>query len=139
MESAPAVLLVPAGFCYDRLARVRAALRAAAERPAGPLVRTAFLAAAERATAPRRRALARACRASEVRDAADRPSRLSAFVIARDRLADGRFCGLRRPVVDRLFAAVPFLGIFTPARRALDNPMAIACFVDRAPCLPSRT
>jgi hypothetical protein len=27
----------------------------------------------------------------------------------------------------------------TPARRALDSPMAMACFVDRAPCLPSRT
>ena len=25
------------------------------------------------------------------------------------------------------------------ARRAFDNPMAIACFVERAPCLPSRT
>src|SRR5207244_3445354 len=30
-------------------------------------------------------------------------------------------------------------GSFTPARRALDSPMAIACFVERAPCLPSRT
>ncbi|QWT21876.1 hypothetical protein KPL74_07685 [Bacillus sp. NP157] len=28
---------------------------------------------------------------------------------------------------------------FTPARRALDSPIAIACFADRAPCLPSRT
>jgi len=27
---------------------------------------------------------------------------------------------------------------FTPARRAFDKPMAIACFVERAPCLPSR-
>jgi hypothetical protein len=26
----------------------------------------------------------------------------------------------------------------TPARRAFDRPMAIACFVDRAPCLPWR-
>jgi hypothetical protein len=35
----------------------------------------------------------------------------------------------------------PFAGAanFTPARRALDRPMAIACFVDRAPCFPSRT
>jgi len=24
-------------------------------------------------------------------------------------------------------------GNFTPARRAFDNPMAMACFVDRAP------
>jgi hypothetical protein len=28
---------------------------------------------------------------------------------------------------------------FTPARRAFDSPIAIACFVDRAPCFPSRT
>ncbi|PYO46704.1 MAG: hypothetical protein DMD72_12050 [Gemmatimonadetes bacterium] len=26
----------------------------------------------------------------------------------------------------------------TPARRAFDSPMAIACSVDRAPCFPSR-
>ena len=29
-------------------------------------------------------------------------------------------------------------GSFTPARRAFDSPMAIACFVDLAPCFPSR-
>jgi hypothetical protein len=82
----------------------------------------------------------RACRASARGAAAVRPSRLSAFVIARDRLADGLFCALRRPVLRRLFAAAfPFFGILTPARRALDKPIAIACFVDRAPCLPSRT
>jgi hypothetical protein len=130
----------PAGAPQDRLARVRAALRAAADRPAAPLVRTAFRAAAERAAAPLRRALVRACLASDLRDAADRPSRLSALRMASDRLADGRFCGLRRPVLRRLFAAAfPFLGILTPALRALDRPIAIACFVDRAPCLPSRT
>jgi len=27
---------------------------------------------------------------------------------------------------------------FTPERRAFDKPMAIACLVERAPCLPSR-
>jgi hypothetical protein len=27
---------------------------------------------------------------------------------------------------------------FTPALRAFDNPIAIACFADLAPCLPSR-
>jgi hypothetical protein len=34
--------------------------------------------------------------------------------------------------------AWPFLGglSFTPARRAFDNPIAIACFVERAPCFP---
>jgi hypothetical protein len=30
-------------------------------------------------------------------------------------------------------------GSFTPDRRAFDRPMAIACFVERAPCFPSRT
>src|SRR4029079_17467758 len=30
-------------------------------------------------------------------------------------------------------------GSSTPARRAFDNPIAIACFVERAPCFPSRT
>jgi hypothetical protein len=30
-------------------------------------------------------------------------------------------------------------GSFTPERRAFERPIAIACFVDRAPCLPSRT
>src|SRR5262249_37933794 len=29
-------------------------------------------------------------------------------------------------------------GSFTPARRALESPMAIACLVERAPCFPSR-
>src|SRR5437773_8900641 len=41
----------------------------------------------------------------------------------------------------RVFSVVrPFAGggSSTPARRALLRPMAIACFVDRAPCLPSR-
>jgi hypothetical protein len=34
----------------------------------------------------------------------------------------------------------PFVGggSLTPARRAFESPMAIACFVDRAPCLPLR-
>jgi len=29
-------------------------------------------------------------------------------------------------------------GSFTPARRAFESPIAIACFADRAPCLPRR-
>jgi hypothetical protein len=71
----------------------------------------------------------------------------SAFLIARDRRVDGfrrrRPCpaaearsALRRVLAD----AVPFFGgrSFTPARRAFDNPIAIACFVDSAPCFPSR-
>jgi hypothetical protein len=37
--------------------------------------------------------------------------------------------------------ALPFggAGSFTPAFRAFDNPMAIACFGLRTPCFPSRT
>jgi hypothetical protein len=37
--------------------------------------------------------------------------------------------------------ALPFFGggSFTPARRAFESPMAIACFADLAPCFPSRT
>ena len=47
-------------------------------------------------------------------------------------LAFGLFTGL--------VAVVPFFGTgsLTPALRAFDNPIAIACFVERAPCLPSR-
>jgi hypothetical protein len=37
------------------------------------------------------------------------------------------------------FDAVFDGGKFTPARRALDSPMAIACLVERPPCLPSLT
>jgi hypothetical protein len=104
------------------------------------LVRAAFRAAADRCAAVRRRALERACRASDRGAAAERPSRLSACLTARERLADGLFCDLRGPVLRRLLAAAfPFFGIFTPARRALDKPIAIACLLDRAPCLPSRT
>jgi hypothetical protein len=59
--------------------------------------------------------------------------------------------GVRRPrrparkadaALRRVFAfARPWRGeaSATPARRALLRPIAIACFVDRAPCLPSRT
>jgi hypothetical protein len=30
-------------------------------------------------------------------------------------------------------------GSWTPARRAFDRPIAMACFADWAPCFPSRT
>jgi hypothetical protein len=36
------------------------------------------------------------------------------------------------------FDAVLDAGSFTPARRALESPIAIACLVERAPCFPSR-
>jgi len=116
---------------YDRLrSRVRAALSAAALLPDAPLVRTAFRAALARAAGPRWRALFRACFASAPCDAAAVPSRLSARRAALDRVGDGfRSVGLT--------AFLPgWGGSLTPARRAFDSPMAIACFADRAPCLP---
>jgi hypothetical protein len=66
---------------------VRAALRAAAERIVAPFVRDARRAAAERLAFDRRRALLRACFASERCEAALRPSRFNARVVARDRFA----------------------------------------------------
>jgi len=103
--------------------RVRAALRA-----------DAFLLAAERL-----RAAERAKRDNAFRDAVRCGSRFSARSTARARFAEGRLD--RRRVLPPVFlrADFPRAGIFTPARRALDKPIAIACFVLRAPCFPSRT
>jgi hypothetical protein len=78
-----------------------------------------------------------------LRDAALRPSRFSALVVAADLLADvvrdPRFkscSAFRRVAAD----VRPFFGgaNLTPALRAFESPIAIACFVDRAPCLPLR-
>jgi hypothetical protein len=66
---------------------------------------------------------------------------LSALLVARDRLADGRLrLDLWAPP-DFSADAVPFGGggNFTPAFLALDNPMAIACFEFFTPCFPSLT
>src|SRR4029450_2699059 len=80
-------------------------------------------------------------------DAADRPLRLSARVVARARLLER---WRERPVLPfarsrwalrRVSLGAepsPGGGSFTPARRAFDRPIALACFVDCAPCLPSR-
>jgi len=119
-------------------------LRAAALRTRGPFVRDAFFAAADRCDAGRCRAAVRACRASARGEAAEWPSRRSARLTAVDRRRDGRpfarFPPLDRAVCFDALALLPFcLGNFTPARRAFDRPIAIACFVDRAPCFPSRT
>lgn len=116
---------------YRLRALVRAALRAASLLPAAPLVRTAFRAALFSAAGPRWRALLRACLASAAGDAAAWPSRSSARCAALDRVGDGF-----RPVALGAFFPPGGGGRFTPARRALDSPMAIACLVDRAPCLP---
>jgi hypothetical protein len=128
-----------------RIVRVFAARRAAALRPRGPFVRAARRADARRAEADRRRAADLAWRESAFRDAARRPSRRSAREIARERRPDGR----RRcePARAAYFALCRVLGFdprggggsFTPALRAFDRPIAIACLVDRAPCFPRRT
>jgi len=106
-------------------------------------VRAAFFAALERLAFGRRRAAERAWRDSATCDAARHGSRFSAFRTARDRVGDG----LRRDPAFRESRAACFFvladprfggGSFTPARRALDNPMAIACLAERAPCFPSR-
>jgi hypothetical protein len=79
---------------------------------------------------------AHACLASAWGDATLRPSRLSRFSIARERRADVFFLPPLLPFrVSRTAArrvsseTVPFLGCFsfTPARRAFESPMAIAC------------
>lgn len=111
-------------------------------------MRTAFRAAADRWAADRRRALDRACLASARRDADWWPSRFNARLtaVARrrdvDRFRPERAFATSRNACLRVRAdAAPFFGggSFTPARRAFDNPIAIACFDDRAPCFPSRT
>src|SRR6266568_1972185 len=101
--------------------------------------------AADRCEDVRFLATALACLDSAVGLAALLPSCLSAWLVARDRVRDGfldfeadalSLWARRRVSAD----AAPCLGggSATPARRAFDRPMAMACFVDRAPCLPSR-
>jgi hypothetical protein len=71
---------------------------------------------------------------------------LSARDVARERFGDGCFRP-RRParLADAALRLVLRFALaggrrsFTPERRAFDNPIAIACFVDLAPCLPRRT
>lgn len=110
-------------------------------------VRAAFFAAADRAAGDRFRAAARACRERALFEAACVPSRWSALVAARERFRDGLrvpFClpfAVSRAAFRRVSSeTVPFFGggSFTPARRAFESPMAIACLADRAPCFPSR-
>jgi hypothetical protein len=93
-----------------------------------------------------RRLPAFACRESEREEAADLPSRFRAVKDDRERLGDVDFA-LPCPTSESRLAAlhvladtVPLVGGFrsTPARRAFDKPIAIACLAERAPCLPSR-
>src|SRR6266568_1900599 len=126
---------------------VRAALRAAAERPADPLVRTALCAAAERSEAVRREAARFACFERATRDAVLRGSCLRTRDTARE--TRGRRWVLRlcwpaskaySALLRVLVLALPLLGgrRSTPARLALERPMAIACSGDLAPCSPRR-
>ena len=105
-------------------------------------VAAAFFADRERDAFERRFAAARACRDSASFDAALRPSRFNAFRVARDRFADFVFLpAFRRSRLACSFVSSELVsdgGNSTPARRAFDKPIAIACLVDRAPCFPSR-
>jgi len=108
-------------------------------------VAAAFFAAREREAAERFFAALRACRDNALLDAALRPSRLSALEVACERLVDffvPFFFPFFRSRAACFFVFFdPFVGgfNFTPARRAFESPIAIACLVERAPCFPSRT
>jgi hypothetical protein len=119
-------------------------LRAAARRIREPFVRTAFRADARRLAADRRPAAIVAWRLKAFDEADRRPSRFKAFSVARERRDDGAF---RRRAARLAYFALFFVsaealaggaGSLTPARRAFERPIATACLVDRAPCLPSR-
>ncbi|MXV12764.1 hypothetical protein DYQ93_17235 [Xanthomonas sp. LMG 8992] len=133
----------------DVLARVCAAFLAAALRTVAPLVCAAFFAAAERLLALRFFAARLVCV-----DSASLPTvcvaRLpllavfSAFLAPRERVGDGLACLPPLASSCATFFLVSFDAVFdapvlTPARRALDRPMAIACLVDFTWVLPSRT
>lgn len=111
-------------------------------------MRAAFFADAERCWRVRFSAALFACCESALCDAAERGSFFNAFNLARERV--GEVCRLERGccpfsksrcALRRLFSeTLPRLGggSFTPARRASERPMAIACFAERAPCFPWR-
>src|SRR5262245_25193253 len=132
-----------AGHTTSRLGAVARGLLQRARRERR--VAAARRAAADRSDGVRRLALARAWRASADFDAAPRPSRRKALLTARERRREaGR--PRRRPEAASCTAfrrvcleAFPAAGArsLTPARRAFDSPIAMACFVERAPCFPS--
>jgi hypothetical protein len=99
-----------------------------------------------RARLPREAALRLACPDKAPRLAVFVDSRFSARETARERDFDVFFAvDFFLPALLSCWAfllreAGPFGACsFTPARLALDSPIAIACFGERAPCLPSRT
>jgi hypothetical protein len=110
-------------------------------------VRLAFPAALRREDDPRLRAAVRACLERDAWEAAECPFLFRAFEVALDRLEEGVrrewLCPLRKSLSAfwRVLADVlPLRGgdNLTPERRAFESPIAIAGFVEAAPCLPSR-
>jgi hypothetical protein len=93
-------------------------------------------------TRPGRRfpAALRACLERAFLDAPERPSLFNAFNVACERLREG-FCRLELCLALLLLEALPAGGggSFTPAFRAFESPIAMACLGERTPCLPSRT
>src|SRR5690349_19600703 len=95
----------------------------------------------------RLRAADRACFDSALCEAALRGSFFSAFNRAAERFRDGLdaahdFPRSRSRLAFFLVAGDVLPGAgggrSTPARRAFESPMAIACLVERAPCFPLR-
>jgi hypothetical protein len=86
------------------------------------------------------------CRESADFAALDLLSLCKAFCVARERLGDTirlpetPLARSRSACFRTRLAKPPALGApnFTPARRAFDKPIAIACCGDLAPCFPSR-
>jgi hypothetical protein len=108
-------------------------------------VRAALFADKDLSAAERLRAAVRVCRDKASGEAAAPLSRRRALSVAWDRLAEGflpesAFSRSRSALCRVASEVLPGFGgaNFTPARRALESPMAMACFVDRAPCFPAR-
>jgi len=103
------------------------------------LVRAAFCAASVRLLLLRFRAAFVACLERADADAPTLPSFFSAREVALDRVGEGLLF-VRELVFPE--AAELLLGggsSFTPALRAFDSPIAMACLALRTPCFPSLT
>src|SRR5262249_5198058 len=108
------------------------------------LVLAAFLAAFERSDAVRRLAADFVCCESALWETVLVGSFFNAFVLDLDLFCDtGLFDFALSSSCCAFFfkAAPPLLGVgsSTPARRASDRPIAIACLAERTPCFPSLT
>jgi hypothetical protein len=103
------------------------------------LVLAALCAASVRLLLLRFRAAVVACLERADAEAPALPSFFNARELALDRVGEGLLFvrELAFPEADELPRGGG--GSFTPALRAFDNPMAIACLALRTPCFPSRT